>query len=326
MPRIELSLEVISPMFLNGADPRQPEMRAASVRGQLRYWLRAIVGAQTDDLSQVWERESAVFGSTKQGSAVTVRVFPQDVPPKQVVFTSMLPHNPEKRDRSRQDAIKPEHKVSLELVTRPGMPIPEDAVHALKVWALLGGLGKRSRRMFGAFRLTGEVIPVYDTPSELGRHIKDTLIAAGCQTKTNRSAVPSFPTLHATHSVILVGRGEEDYLQAEKKLFDLLHKDYVNQRMFGFADYERQDRDLLRSLHGREKREFEDTLIRRRASLMIAQLRCVDQTLCPVFTFMRSQPTSISSTKEIDWAVINRFIGDVKKQFNAEAVWGSELK
>jgi CRISPR-associated protein Cmr1 len=326
MPRIDLAFEVVSPMFLNGADIRQPEMRAASVRGQLRYWLRAIAGSETDDTKQVWERESAVFGSTGQGSAVMVRVFPQNVPQKQIVSTSMLPHNPEKRDRSRQDAIKPEYKVSLELVTRPGVTIPEDTIHALKVWALLGGLGKRSRRMFGAFHLMGEPIPRYDTPSKLAQHIKDTLIAAGCQNKTNRSAIPRFPTLHLAHSIILVGSGEDDYLQAEKKLFDLLHESYVNQRMFGFADYDRQDRDHLKTLHGREKREFEDKLIRRRASLMTAQLRRVNQTLCPVFTFMRSQPTSISSTKEIDWGLIDRFIGDVKKKFNAEVVWGTKFK
>jgi CRISPR-associated protein Cmr1 len=46
----EYALTVVSPMFLNGSDTRQPELRAASVRGQLRYWLRAYLGAQTDTL------------------------------------------------------------------------------------------------------------------------------------------------------------------------------------------------------------------------------------------------------------------------------------
>ena len=71
----EFTLKVVSPMFLNGAYTQQPELRAASVRGQLRYWLRAYLGAQTSDLKAIWEKESAVFGSTGQGSAVNVGVF-----------------------------------------------------------------------------------------------------------------------------------------------------------------------------------------------------------------------------------------------------------
>jgi CRISPR-associated protein Cmr1 len=39
---LTVELETVTPLFLGGAEPRgsPPELRAASVRGALRYWLR----------------------------------------------------------------------------------------------------------------------------------------------------------------------------------------------------------------------------------------------------------------------------------------------
>ncbi|WP_448575939.1 type III-B CRISPR module RAMP protein Cmr1, partial [Thermomicrobium sp.] len=45
VPSIRLPLETLTPLFLGGADPRgDPELRASSVRGALRFWLRALLG------------------------------------------------------------------------------------------------------------------------------------------------------------------------------------------------------------------------------------------------------------------------------------------
>jgi len=327
MTKKMFTLEVISPMFLNGADTRQPEMRAASVRGQLRYWLRAIIGASTDNQQAIWQRESAVFGSTGQGSAVTIRVFPHSLP-LDIRDSQMLPHKPNDRERSPQKAIQPGQKTTLELVTRPGVNMPDDAIHALYIWSLLGGLGKRSRRTFGAFMLSGDDTIRYSNPQELEEQIKKSLISAKCDSRPARSNIPDFPSLDPNHCAVLVGHENQysDHVQAEKDLFGLLHQTYVIQRMFGFAGYDNQDKDVIRSLNGRDRREFEESLIRRRASLLIAQVRRIDAKLYPIFTFFRSQPTQISSTRKIDWKMINQFMGDVKRKFKAEFAWGGEFK
>ena len=65
MPSLIVKIKTVSPLFLNGADKAQPELRAASVRGQLRYWFRAIEGAKTDSLQEVWRKEESIFGSTE---------------------------------------------------------------------------------------------------------------------------------------------------------------------------------------------------------------------------------------------------------------------
>lgn len=74
---IKATLETVTPLFLGGADPRgAPELRAASVRGALRFWLRALLGGiiGDDKLNDLRKAESAVFGSTEGASPVVVRL------------------------------------------------------------------------------------------------------------------------------------------------------------------------------------------------------------------------------------------------------------
>lgn len=43
--KFEVKLQTVTPLFLGGANPDEgPELRPASVRGVLRYWLRAALG------------------------------------------------------------------------------------------------------------------------------------------------------------------------------------------------------------------------------------------------------------------------------------------
>lgn len=69
MQDITVKLETVTPLFLGGAEPRgKPELRPASFRGALRYWLRAAQGASTVDnpegIKEVQKSESEVFYQT----------------------------------------------------------------------------------------------------------------------------------------------------------------------------------------------------------------------------------------------------------------------
>ena len=79
MPRATLSLEFVTPCFLGGSDNHSlAEWRAPSVRGQLRWWYRALAGAQKDgDLDKVRAGETALFGSTERTSPLRVRASGQ---------------------------------------------------------------------------------------------------------------------------------------------------------------------------------------------------------------------------------------------------------
>lgn len=237
MSKYTYRLTALSPWFLNGAEPRgQPELRASSIRGGLRYWLRAMIGAHATHL-ETWQAESAVFGSTGQSSAVTVRVYGKS---PEATRVPMLPHRTEKR--SFTDAIMPMYAATLELVTRPGISLPSDALDALKVWSLLGGLGKRSRRMFGAVdvRPNAEGMDWYsllNSPEALKQAITTTL--EPIITSSANSSMPPFPTLHPQHSWVIVGRRVyEDAVDANIDLFrELLRKGrYLKEEdTFGYA-------------------------------------------------------------------------------------------
>lgn len=80
---------VVTPMFLSGTNQESVELRAASLRGVMRYWYRAVLGAQgLLDLPTLKQRESAIFGNTDAGSPVSVRIVP-------VTFPSASIRNPE---------------------------------------------------------------------------------------------------------------------------------------------------------------------------------------------------------------------------------------
>ncbi|MBI2924889.1 MAG: type III-B CRISPR module RAMP protein Cmr1, partial [Verrucomicrobia bacterium] len=63
-------LELITPCFCGGATPdKQAEIRAPSIRGQLRWWLRTLGGFQSLAVRgmSVREQENFIFGSTAGG-------------------------------------------------------------------------------------------------------------------------------------------------------------------------------------------------------------------------------------------------------------------
>lgn len=299
----DFKLRLISPAFIAGSDKNNPEMRAASIRGQLRYWLRALVGASTDSLEEVWNREIAVFGSTGGSSAVSVRVH-SDSPAKSSKY-AMLPHRTDEKKRSFQEALKPGQIFNLHLVTRPGVFLPLDALNALALWSLLGGIGRRSRRMFGAVQVTASEsvngwYPQPQTPDDLANLIHNTLERVASAPPHHN--VPDFPTLNPAYSWVIVGKPERpfaDYEEAVKALFT----------------------DLLRQPpHLNSERAF-GGVNPRRASPLIAQVRCIriggENYYYPVLTALRSKPCNAS-----DGDHLKRFMEAAESHFNAERVWG----
>jgi CRISPR type III-B/RAMP module RAMP protein Cmr1 len=70
MTKMEFNIQFITPCFCAGVDQTQAELRASAIRGQLRWWFRALGGE--------FDEEAEVFGSVHQShataSSVSVRV------------------------------------------------------------------------------------------------------------------------------------------------------------------------------------------------------------------------------------------------------------
>src|SRR5437660_10544722 len=81
MQEVIFEVETITPLFLAGADQETAEIRAPSFRGEMRYWLRALVSANAKNLETVMVAETKVFGSTDVSSMVGVRISQPDSDP-----------------------------------------------------------------------------------------------------------------------------------------------------------------------------------------------------------------------------------------------------
>ncbi|MBM4459504.1 MAG: type III-B CRISPR module RAMP protein Cmr1 [Chloroflexi bacterium] len=180
MIKMTVPLRAVSPLFLAGSEPRgAPELRPASFRGALRFWLRTLLGSSLDyqSLDRLREAETMVFGDAGEdsGSPIVVRVAgappsgrftPSSDPGVRYLFFSMGQRDRDPRTGQTttiwRDCFPPNSDFSLILQTRlPGSsPNLELALRraAAALWLLvyLGGLGARSRRGAGSLQATGE--------------------------------------------------------------------------------------------------------------------------------------------------------------------------
>jgi CRISPR-associated protein Cmr1 len=224
MKAIKVTLETVTPLFLGGADPRgEPELRAASIRGALRFWLRALLGGVIGDkdLDALRKAESAVFGSTDTGASpvvVRIRNLSRGAP---IPFSAMAgkqglsylffaargtQNEPERK------AIPAGSSFELELSLRASVQDQDALLKAYAaLWLLthLGGLGARSRRGAGSLQVTqvqGDVadsaLPSLEvrakTPGELQEELQKGLrqLRNNIGTSTFISSPSTFDVLH----------------------------------------------------------------------------------------------------------------------------------
>lgn len=152
-------LEFITPAFLAGANQGRAELRAASVRGALRWWFRALGGTK--------DEEAEVFGGVQGGakrSKVAVRCcvakpvhaqFP--TPPSMsdlgYLYYFATVSGETKGIRIRPEAyFAPETRFSIQ-IEDGGIPVNLDGKfwNAVECFIRLGTLGLRATRGCGAF-------------------------------------------------------------------------------------------------------------------------------------------------------------------------------
>ena len=79
MVRMERTYTLLTPLFGGGVEPRYADpvttVRGTEVRGQLRFWWRAVRGWQAQgSLERLFALEAAIFGSAGEGGASPVSV------------------------------------------------------------------------------------------------------------------------------------------------------------------------------------------------------------------------------------------------------------
>jgi CRISPR-associated protein Cmr1 len=212
MERLQLTCEVVTPLFCAGANQQQPEIRPPSIRGAMRFWYRALMGRLVhDDVNRLQQIESRIFGTTERSSALKIRVHASQLNVKPFEFGN---HNLRylgfglfrTQDGSPRCYIAPGTKFDITLLA-PDAHILNQAATSLWLLLNLGGLGSRARRGWGSLRVTAEtganalkfILPF---GSEFKNRLQ-TVLQSLCQTvvmdqrqpMSGNSDMPSYPIL-----------------------------------------------------------------------------------------------------------------------------------
>jgi CRISPR-associated protein Cmr1 len=151
MEKLTFNCEVITPMFLAGADGATPELRPASIKGALRFWWRAMHGEL--EWKKLAEEEGKIFGDTKQRSSILIRI---DKKLSKVSKDYLLPHKMRENERSiancfpASELYNESFEVTLTLVNNNCGLNVEQVKSLFILTCILGGFGKRSRRGAGS--------------------------------------------------------------------------------------------------------------------------------------------------------------------------------
>lgn len=189
MATITVRIETITPLFLGGAvtrgkvpehqPPPNPELRTPSIRGALRYWYRALMGAllvpQNNFLEELLRNETVLFGGAadeKRGigqSTLSLHIKNPIIEDKYIQTYQRENHLPGKNylywsmEKTKQEGVEVTARkfvqsgFPIELVIRNRLDQDEQQRDELfaSLWlvARLGGIGSRSRRGAGNLQI-----------------------------------------------------------------------------------------------------------------------------------------------------------------------------
>ncbi|MBX3155227.1 MAG: type III-B CRISPR module RAMP protein Cmr1 [Deltaproteobacteria bacterium] len=216
----ERTFEVISPVFGGGVrlrgdgerhikdlDPLTP-IRGTAIRGQLRFWWRAIHGCTEPSIEAMRQREEEIFGgvtgSEPRRSPVVVQVLAAPTAPTNVEDVDVFKLDngrPRPRDGMAEIAygafpLRPDenhrdpgvlHRIRGPITIRVTGPTTHEGpvTDAVDAWLVFGGLGGRTRRGFGAIAQRGGADP---------KQLLDRL-----QGSMRTTTLPGVPTLRGAH-------------------------------------------------------------------------------------------------------------------------------
>lgn len=175
----ERTYRLLTPLFGGGVKPKEMDpvtvVRATEVRGQLRFFWRAVRGWQAEgSLDRLRELEARIFGSTERSSPLVVFLETEEKGQSKDAFVDQPgktfpkpqpnvahPYLAFPLQRTSQDPKN--YPVQVGVVFRLTLRFPkelrEEVEAALWAWETFGGIGARTRRGFGAIAREGSSPP-----------------------------------------------------------------------------------------------------------------------------------------------------------------------
>ena len=155
---LNLTIEFISPLFGGSSEKGKNDIRESSIRGQLRFWWRATIGAGYNSVKEMRGKEGEIFGNTDKASNVIIKIINRikrseknfvSFPTKQNGKSDMkysyilFPFRDQKIDGLMNITFDLQVKILKE-------EFVDDVKKTLKAWINFGGLGARTRRGLGS--------------------------------------------------------------------------------------------------------------------------------------------------------------------------------
>ncbi|MBF6593301.1 MAG: type III-B CRISPR module RAMP protein Cmr1 [Thermaceae bacterium] len=165
-----LQLKTITPMFGGSATPRKVDdnnpIRAASVRGHLRFWWRATAGAQYPTAEALFKAEEEIWGSAKQHGLVRLKITLTNPGNKKSHSDfvngfgdargyALFPFAENRRENTPAACCLQDIAFSLELTCPAAFRFEVEA--AVGAWVMFGGIGARTRRGCGSLELISQI-------------------------------------------------------------------------------------------------------------------------------------------------------------------------
>jgi CRISPR type III-B/RAMP module RAMP protein Cmr1 len=173
----DLEIAIVTPLFSSGADKKWVEIRPPSIKGELRFWFRAMMygllkGKWQDTKPILQKLEARIFGNTDCSSPLQIRIKTKNTifqKPEEVcdlsktpgVFYFGFPFYRVERGNNyilNKANLQPKSTFILSYCLNSNssetLQIVEDVMLG-SLWLMLhfGGLGARTRRAFGGLQL-----------------------------------------------------------------------------------------------------------------------------------------------------------------------------
>lgn len=148
MKKVEVKLEIITPMLSFGDNTNKAEFRIAELKSLMRSTFREIYSF--NGLDDMKEKEDALFGNMKKKSPISFKI--KSIEPKGEEKFFMLPHKEKEKDKSKTSCLGSSSEIVLYMITSNDSNI-ELYVNLLIQASIVGAMGKRSRKGFGSFRI-----------------------------------------------------------------------------------------------------------------------------------------------------------------------------
>lgn len=264
MRTITFTCELLTPLFMYGADQQTPELRPSGIKGALRFWWRAIQAEQ--DCRILREKEASIFGAADekfgrskliieiQGDKLTTGSL-KESDFNEVVKRKIQKGNGYGRNayqsiirylgygpiqfRDANSCFLPGSNFLMKLSIQNDAISDEELVKIVHLMGLFGGLGSRTRNGFGRFITTS------NPEQRLTELLKD---LSGPD-----SELPAYTAF--SNQITLLGFGSNEYHDSWQSAMSKLGEAYLASRV-NYHTHQSSTRNGLENEHYYKKRAF----------------------------------------------------------------------